>query len=281
MIYLTKAQIESLVKKIGQPKASAMLKRYFDSYRNYLSSGDVAELYDDHYWLKIDSHPIYLIVEGKYKINIYNRYSYEYLISRLTKDDKLLDIGCGTGDFALAIASQGIKAVIGIDSSQRAIQKAKAKLLNTNLNCEFICADVSSLNIQTLFDYVVLNDLVEHLSDGEMKQMFNKINNILKRDSEVVIHTPNGLSLCNDTDSNLLKKFYKIYLRIFKKFGGFERTVEQLYYDQVHINIKSYRQLRRFLKALGYKTKVIYDEKSNLPFLNKLSSNMLVIARKY
>jgi 2-polyprenyl-3-methyl-5-hydroxy-6-metoxy-1,4-benzoquinol methylase len=221
------------------------------------------------------------MVQGKYKINIYNKYCYEYLIQRLTRYNKLLDIGCGTGDFALAIASQGLKTVIGVDSSEKAIQKANAKLIKTNLNCKFVCADASSLNTETLFDYVVLNDLLEHLSDEELKNMFKKINHILEKDGEVVIHTPNGLSLCNDTDSNLLQKIYKIYLLIFKKFRGFERTVEQIYYDQVHINIKSYRQLRRFLMDFGYKTEVIYDEKGKLPFLNQFSSNMLVIARKY
>jgi 2-polyprenyl-3-methyl-5-hydroxy-6-metoxy-1,4-benzoquinol methylase len=221
------------------------------------------------------------MVQGKYKINIYNKYCYEYLIQRLTRDNKLLDIGCGTGDFALAIASQGLKAVIGIDSSEKAIQKANAKLIKANLNCKFVCADASSLNTETLFDYVVLNDLFEHLSDEELKAMFKKINHILERDGEVVIHTPNGLALCNDTDTNLIQKIYKVYLQVFKKFKGFERTVEQIYYDQVHINIKSYRQLKQILRNFGYKTRVIYDEKGNLPFLNQLSSNMLVIARRH
>jgi 2-polyprenyl-3-methyl-5-hydroxy-6-metoxy-1,4-benzoquinol methylase len=221
------------------------------------------------------------MVQGKYKINIYNRYCYEYLLPRLTKDNKLLDIGCGTGDFALAIASQGVKAVIGVDSSGKAIQKANTKLSATNLNCKFVCTDASSLNTDILFDYVILNDVVEHLSDKELNGMFKKINHILESDGEVVIHTPNGLALCNDTDSDFLQKLYKIYLGVFGTFRGCERTVEQIYYDQVHINIKSYRQLATFLSDCGFKPEVIYDGKGRLPFLNKLSSNMLVIAKKY
>lgn len=278
---LTKQQIEYFVNKVGQPEASILLNKFFNSYRHYLNSSDVADLYDDNYAAKINSLETYLIINNKYKIHTYNKYSYEYLIPRLTIHSRILDVGCGSGDFALAIAAQGVKYVVGVDFSRKAIKEANAKLAKSGLNmCHFLCADVLNMDNQFIFDFVILNDIIEHLSDAELKTLFKNISSVLVTGGEVIIHTPNGLAICNDTDTNFFQKAAKTYLRLFKHWRGFERTVEQIYYDQTHINIKSFRQLRKCLKEYGYQASVIYDEKSKLPFINQLSSNMLVIAKK-
>ena len=54
--------------------------------------------------------------------------------------------------------------------------------------------------------------------------------------------------------------------------------LEEIYYDQVHINIKSFRELRSLLRECGYTSHVRYDEPAR-PF-RRLSSNMLVVARR-
>jgi 2-polyprenyl-3-methyl-5-hydroxy-6-metoxy-1,4-benzoquinol methylase len=280
-MYLTKQQINTFVKTVGQPKASVLLNKFFNSYRSYLDSSDVADLYDDDYIAKINSHPAYLWVEEKYKINIYNKYSYEYLLSKLTPQSSVLDIGCGNGDFALAIAAQGqILSIVGIDFSEEFIRQANHKLIGTNFPCRFFCGDVGTFQSQDLFDFIVFNDVTEHLSDRELKRLFNTLDALLAMNGEVIIHTPNGLALNNDTDSNIFQRFYKAYLARFCGWQGFERTLEQLYYDQAHINIKSYRQLRTFLNGYGYSTRVIYDDHRRNFLKCQLSPNMLVIARK-
>ena len=263
---------------MGQPKASVLLNKFFNSYRTYLHSADVRELYDDEYLSRINSHPTYLEVGSGYKIHIYSRFSYEYLSTRLRKDSKVLDVGCGSGDFVLAISSQGVKTGVGLDFSAQAIEQAQRRAAEAELPCHFFCADVSELATKDVFDFIVLNDIIEHLSDKELGDLFKNLKKVLAPMGKIVIHTPNGLALCNDTDSNLPQKCLKIVLRFFWGWSGIDRTVEQIYYDQVHINIKSYRQLKAFLRGQDYQSKVLYDEKSRFPFLSQLSSNMLVIA---
>jgi SAM-dependent methyltransferase len=53
---------------------------------------------------------------------------------------KALDIGCGTGDNAIWLAQHHFR-VIGTDSSDLAIQKAREKADKTKVECDFICAD--------------------------------------------------------------------------------------------------------------------------------------------
>jgi 2-polyprenyl-3-methyl-5-hydroxy-6-metoxy-1,4-benzoquinol methylase len=277
-MYLTKQQIESFVKKIGQPKASVLLNNFFNSYREHLNSNDVKELYDDEYLNTIRRTPTYLIVDNRYKIHVYNRYSYEYLLSR-QKGNSVLEIGCGDGDFLLALAFRGLKCV-GIDFSETLIREAEKKASSNNLKAKFLCMDVNDLPEKYRFDYVVMNDVFEHLSDRELDRIFIKIKQLLQPDGEIIIHTPNGLALCNDTDHSFFQCLYKYYLRIGRGFKGFERAVNQIHYDQMHINIKSYRRLNQFLLQYGFKSRIIYDEHKNSLFRSILSTNMLVIARR-
>ncbi len=277
-MYLTKQQIESFVKRIGQPKASVLLNNFFDSYREHLNSNDMKELYDGEYLNTIRRTPTYLIIDNRYKIHIYNKYSYEYLLSK-QKGNSVLEIGCGDGDFLLALSFRGFKCV-GIDFSEIFIREAEKKASSNNLKAKFLCMDVNDLSEKYRFDYVVMNDVFEHLSDRELDRIFIKIKQLLQPDGEIIIHTPNGLALCNDTDHSFFQYLYKYYLRIGRGFKGFERAATQIYYDQMHINIKSYRQLNQFLLRCGFKSRIIYDEYKNSLLRSILSTNMLVIARR-
>lgn len=275
---LTKAQIAEFVERLGQPRASVLLNGFFQSYRTCLRSADVAPLYDATYHSRIDDHPASRLVGGMYKIHIYNRYSYEYLLPRISAGIRLLDVGCGDGDFALAVAHSGAAEVVGVDFDGNAIERADSKRTARGCrNCHFLRVDVSAIDLPGLFDYCVLNDVIEHLSDEELVILFDRLRRLLRPRGELVIHTPNGLALCNDTDSDWFQRSYKWYLRAFKGWRGHARTVDQIYYDQVHINIKSFRQLHALLRRSGYCAKVFFDEPSRFPFMSRLSTNMLVV----
>jgi len=280
VIFLNKQQISSILDVAGQPKGSILLNNFFNSYRSYLNSSDVADLYDDAYREKIKSHEAAFLVQEKYPINIFNKYSYEYLLKKINSKSKILDLGCGSGDFSFAIACKGPEMVFGVDFSKEAIEEANGKLRESTFNnLNFVCADIADYKVQFPFDFIVLNDVIEHLSDRELEKLFAILPNLIHMNSEIVMHTPNGLALCNKTDTNYFQSLYECYLRIFKGWKGFERSIDQIYYDQVHINIKSFRQLRLLLKRNRFKSRVLYDEECKFSFKSQLSSNMLVIAK--
>lgn len=275
-IFISKQQIEFLVQRIGQPEASVLLRKIFNSYRGYLDSSDVRELYDHDYLEGIRATPAYKLVDNRYKIHIYNRYAYEYLTAKEARGC-VLDVGCGDGDFLLALAFHRFKCT-GIDSSEDLIRGAQINAVRNKLKVDFFCGDGCHLSLKSLFDHIVLNDVIEHLSDRELGKLFDKIKTLLNPYGEIIIHTPNGLALCNETDHSFLQTVYKYYLRTFGHFGGFERTIYQMFYEQVHINIKSYKQLREVLARAGFRCKVLYDELNKSILRSILSSNMLIIA---
>ncbi len=100
---------------------------------------------------------------------------------------KILDIGCGSGDFLLFMHSKGWN-VTGIDSDLKAVQRAKGKGLNV------IKGNLLDQNFQNeSFDAIVLSHVIEHLYDPN--KILNECMRILKKGGKLVIATPNIESL--------------------------------------------------------------------------------------
>ena len=59
--------------------------------------------------------------------------------------EPVIDVGCGTGENALELASRGLR-VLGIDASPRAIDAAKAKASERGISAEFLVADALALD---------------------------------------------------------------------------------------------------------------------------------------
>ncbi len=60
---------------------------------------------------------------------------------------KTLEIGCGTGDYAIWLAESGF-SVLAVDASQIAIEKARDKAGKVGAKCEFAVVDVFREQIQ-------------------------------------------------------------------------------------------------------------------------------------
>jgi SAM-dependent methyltransferase len=74
----------------------------------------------------------------------------------------LLDAGCGTGTYFIALAKEGF-CVTGIDSSADLIAEAKRKTAHAGLHINFAIGDILALPVDSEFDAIlcrgVLNDL--------------------------------------------------------------------------------------------------------------------------
>ena len=79
----------------------------------------------------------------------------------------LIDVGCGTGENAIFFASKGLR-VLGVDSSPRAIEKARRKAAERGSSAQFQACDALDLgSLGKRFDTAVDSGLFHVFPDGE------------------------------------------------------------------------------------------------------------------
>ncbi len=89
----------------------------------------------------------------------------DYLISKIHKDEKILDIGCGEGDIDFIITKNQKITLTGIDINNDAIAIASGLKYgdrnNTFINTEFICTSLSEFSkdskYNNYFDRIITN----------------------------------------------------------------------------------------------------------------------------
>lgn len=169
------------------------------------------------------------------------------------KNEKVLDVACGSGQIAGYFHSQGYK-VWGIDISRKAIQKAKK--LNIG---EFKVADVEK-KLQyksSFFDIVFLGDIIEHLFDPQ--HLLEETHRVLKPEGKVVISCPNM--------GFWLYRWHYFKTGIFPNTEGHQ--VEP--WCSGHIRFFTLKILKRLLSETGFefsKVKGLKGSKRNWTFLS-------------
>ncbi len=89
-----------------------------------------------------------------------------FFLQNIAPSDKILDVGCNTGEMASRLAAKAA-FVVGIDIKKEYIDLAKAKYSQSNI--KFIEGNAASLDLGALgvdrFDAVILSNVLEHLED--------------------------------------------------------------------------------------------------------------------
>lgn len=103
----------------------------------------------------------------------------------LVNAKKIIDIGCGEGNYAKYVSQKGFD-VLGIDFSKRAIQSAKKSSSLTNLHFKVMSAfDLSKLNKR--FDSAYEVSLFHHISPHQRKKYVEEVSKILKKDGKFLM----------------------------------------------------------------------------------------------
>lgn len=80
----------------------------------------------------------------------------------IVRGPRVLDVGCGTGELAIALARRGYD-VTGIDGSPVAIEKARANAARNGLTVRFEVQDATNLSLPDQYDAVFDSGLLHSL----------------------------------------------------------------------------------------------------------------------
>ena len=99
---------------------------------------------------------------------------------RQTMDEKVIDLGCGTGSYSVALTQEGF-SLLGVDFSPKMVEKAKSKINYKNNRC----LDFHLLNLnkslpfsRNSFDHAICIHVLQTLEDPT--SFLNQLQNILK-----------------------------------------------------------------------------------------------------
>lgn len=112
----------------------------------------------------------------------------DWFISQVSKDATVLDIGCNTGELLNQLAPK-VKKAIGLEISQKHIEKANLK--NKHENLEFIQADATKFDFNEIEkpDFIILSNVLEHI-DNRLGFLSSIIKNLNNQDTKFLIRVP-------------------------------------------------------------------------------------------
>lgn len=121
----------------------------------------------------------------------YTKKVHSFYLPYFANCKRVLDLGCGKGDFLELLKKQGIKA-IGVERDKEFCKEITEKGL------EVICSDVFdylSHADDESFDGIFMSHLVEHLSYEDILRLFELCYRALKKSGKILVVVPNVRSI--------------------------------------------------------------------------------------
>ncbi len=138
----------------------------------------------EYYLSECDGHIEFLTTRGE---NLPQRLGRALKIAAIQPGQRVLDIGCGRGEFALHCAKNNA-LVWGLDYAPTALEFAKSLPISPCLG--FQQADAENLPFaDNSFDTIFMLDVVEHLNPAEMQTALDQAYRTLKPGGRLIVHT--------------------------------------------------------------------------------------------
>ncbi len=125
--------------------------------------------------------------EGRFhKCGYYKQARPELLCQVPLDAQRVLDCGCGSGEFGSALKARGTKVVVGIEIVERAWEEAKNALDDALLGS---IEDIELPFDDGYFDCICFGDVLEHLVDPAA--VLRKVSRVLNPDGIIIMSIPN------------------------------------------------------------------------------------------
>ena len=195
------------------------------------------------------SNDVFIRTGGR---NLRPRLAYAMELADLRPGLRILDLGTGRGEAVIHCAIQKAAISAGVDYSEVSLNRAatNAEKLNLGVNrtgSQLVLARCDAKKLpfgNGTFDRVLMLDIVEHLYEWELQEVWSEVKRVLSPQGYLVIHTlPNRWSI--DIGYKLVRTFF----RRLPKTAPDKR-------DVFHINEQTPPSLYRSLRKSGLSSHV-------------------------
>jgi ubiquinone/menaquinone biosynthesis C-methylase UbiE len=165
-----------------------------------------------------------------------------FLLSNVRTGDRALDLGCGTGEFTVALVRGGAAAV-GVDVAEAALRRARAR--HSELDFRIAPIDGPLPLADNSFDLVWASEVIEHVADTA--RWLSEVRRVLVSGGRLLLTTPS-------------------HSRLRIALGGIERFSEPL---GDHLHLYTRRSLIDTLEGFGF-DQVDVRAVAGLPLVRRL-----------
>ncbi len=211
------------------------------------------------------------------------------------KGAAILDIGCGTGRHAIALAKRGY-SVTAVDLSEAQLDRARMKAAAAHVNVRFAKADARALDYSNQFDAVIMvcEGAFPLMETDEMNfEILKNASRALRQRGVLILTTLNGLfPLFHSVKDFITEEDHDVSavpsfdLMTFRDYSEYEHTDDEGKRHLLTCNERYYvpPELTWLLKTAGFSTIDIYGAELGKWSRDKQLSvddlEMLVVARK-
>jgi demethylmenaquinone methyltransferase/2-methoxy-6-polyprenyl-1,4-benzoquinol methylase len=131
--------------------------------------------------------------------------------SEIRPGEKVLDVGCGTGDQAIYFAKKGA-VVTGIDINQEMISCALKKKEKEGLNVYFQGGDATNLPfLDPVFDVAVISLVLHEIENKDRDKVISEMKRVVKKGGRLIFV---------DFNCPLPKSMISFYVKLVEFFAG-------------------------------------------------------------
>ncbi len=125
------------------------------------------------------------------EVQRYQRWMFRHLAHLGTSFDEVVDLGCGNGDWTLALAGKA-RRLTAVDFTEPFLERVRQRLAATSASpssssaspsraeVELICSDLGSYQLAGPCDLVVAGAVLQYLGDAEVAQLLSRIASALR-----------------------------------------------------------------------------------------------------
>jgi ubiquinone/menaquinone biosynthesis C-methylase UbiE len=154
---------------------------------------------------------------------------FNFIKKKIDEKNHHLDIGCGSGTFISLLQNN---FSVGIDISEKQINFANKKY-GAETKQFFHYKNKIPFQYNS-FDSISIVELIEHLSDNEISNLFDETYKVLKKGGKIYITTPN-------------------YLSLWPVLEFFLNKISKVSYEHQHINKFNFLNINKIIDEKKYK----------------------------
>lgn len=183
------------------------------------------------------------------------------LVTKIDKSKKIVDLGCGRGEWLDLLSKNGYKDLIGVDRDENMVEKSDNYEIIIDSALGFLQkAQENSIGLISSFH------MIEHIEFNELIELIREAFRVLDNNGILLVESPNPENLKVSSESFYLDPTHKraLPMELVKfafEYFGFEARVLRVNHKEIKNSIKALLEgVSPDYAVVGFKDKSMIDE---------------------